>query len=263
MAPALRGRPDAPALACGAGVPPGSRVHVSRDRRRGPVREGEGRGTRHPRGRQPGCEDGGLILNSHGDRNEAGTFDRPAEWLDYSGPVAGRTGGLAVFNGPEVPAHPWFTRDYGPLLSNFMRFQPYLLPRGEQLRLSFRLYLHDGMPARLAWPSIPGRSRRRPGSRWSRPAEARPRHSGRVVHRGGPSAPVVRVLPVRPGRLVLRRIQPQVMCVTWIRRMTSTLPSSSTSPTASDDSQTSPAGGRKTRARSRVPGSPQRGQGQS
>ncbi|HEX7628997.1 MAG TPA: DUF6807 family protein [Candidatus Methylomirabilis sp.] len=38
----------------------------------------------------------------------------------------------------------WFTRDYGPLLSNFMRFQPYLLAQGEQLRLSFRLYLHDG-----------------------------------------------------------------------------------------------------------------------
>lgn len=89
-------------------------------------------------------EDGGLILNSHGDRNEAGTFNRLADWLDYSGPVSGRTGGLAVFNGPDVPIHPWFSRDYGPLLSNFMRFRSYLLPQGEQLCVSFRLYLHDG-----------------------------------------------------------------------------------------------------------------------
>ena len=89
-------------------------------------------------------EDGGLILNSHGDRNEAGTFDRPADWVDYSGPVTGRIGGIAVFNGPDVPAHPWFTRDYGPLLSNFMRFQSWTLPKGERLDLSFRLYLHDG-----------------------------------------------------------------------------------------------------------------------
>ena len=89
-------------------------------------------------------EDGGLILNSHGDRNEAGTFDRLADWVDYSGPVAGRIGGIAVFNGPDVPTHPWFTRDYGPLLSNFMRFQSCALPKGERLNLSFRLYLHDG-----------------------------------------------------------------------------------------------------------------------
>ena len=89
-------------------------------------------------------EDGGLILNSHGDHNEAGTFDRLADWIDYSGPVAGRIGGIAVFNGPDVPVHPWFTRDYGPLLSNFMRFQPYSIPNDQQLRLSFRLYLHDG-----------------------------------------------------------------------------------------------------------------------
>jgi len=89
-------------------------------------------------------EDGGLILNSRGDRNEADTFDRPADWVDYSGHAAGRTGGVAVFNGPDVPAHPWFTRDYGPLLSNFMRFQPCTIPKGEGLSLSFRLYLHDG-----------------------------------------------------------------------------------------------------------------------
>ena len=89
-------------------------------------------------------EDGGVIVNSHGDRNEAGTFDRPADWIDFSGLVAGRVGGLALFNGPDVPPHPWFTRDYGPALSNFMRFEPYTVAAGEQLQLSFRVYLHDG-----------------------------------------------------------------------------------------------------------------------
>lgn len=89
-------------------------------------------------------EDGGLILNSHGDWNEAGTFDRLADWVDYSGPVAGRIGGIAVFNGADVPTHPWFTRDYGPLLSNFTRFQSCTVPKGGRLGLSFRLYLHDG-----------------------------------------------------------------------------------------------------------------------
>jgi len=89
-------------------------------------------------------EDGGVIVNSNGERNEAGTFDRHADWIDFSGPIAGRIGGLALFNGPEVPKHPWFTRDYGPALSNFMRFEPYTLAEGEQLQLSFRVYLHDG-----------------------------------------------------------------------------------------------------------------------
>jgi hypothetical protein len=89
-------------------------------------------------------EDGGVIVNSHGDRNEAGTFDRQADWVDFSGLVAGRVGGLALFNGPDVPPHPWFTRDYGPALSNFMRFEPYTIAAGEQLQLSFRVYLHDG-----------------------------------------------------------------------------------------------------------------------
>jgi hypothetical protein len=89
-------------------------------------------------------EDGGVIVNSRGDRNEAGTFDRPADWVDFSGLVAGRVGGLALFNGPDVPPHPWFTRDYGPALSNFMRFEPFTLAAEEQLQLSFRVYLHDG-----------------------------------------------------------------------------------------------------------------------
>ena len=89
-------------------------------------------------------EDGGVIVNSNGERNEAGTFDCHADWIDFSGPIAGRIGGLALFNGPEVPKHPWFTRDYGPALSNFMRFEPCTLAEGEQLQLSFRIYLHDG-----------------------------------------------------------------------------------------------------------------------
>jgi hypothetical protein len=89
-------------------------------------------------------EDGGLIVNSRGEQNEAGTFDRQADWIDFSGPVAGRTGGVALFNGSDVPEHPWFTRDYGPALSNFMRFRPHTLAPGEQLLLSFRVYLHDG-----------------------------------------------------------------------------------------------------------------------
>jgi hypothetical protein len=60
---------------------------------------------------------GGTITNSQGDKNQQGTNDQTAQWVDYSNTVADRTEGLAILSHPQN-AHPhrWLTRDtaFGP-----------------------------------------------------------------------------------------------------------------------------------------------------
>jgi hypothetical protein len=97
----------------------------------------------------------GRIQNSAGGINEGETWGKRAHWCDYSGPVAGQTVGIAIFDHPESFRHPtwWHVRNYGLMtancfgLSHFTKHREngsYVLPSGRQLRFRYRLCLHAG-----------------------------------------------------------------------------------------------------------------------
>jgi hypothetical protein len=89
-------------------------------------------------------EDGGRLLNSSGQENEAGTMGEYADWLDYSGMVAGHPVGVTLISHPSNPPSPFFSRDYGTMLANFTLQGSYSLKKGETLVQRFRILVHEG-----------------------------------------------------------------------------------------------------------------------
>ncbi|TWU24727.1 DUF6807 domain-containing protein [Bythopirellula polymerisocia] len=102
---------------------------------------------------------GGRIVSSRG-LTDAAAWAQPAEWVDYQGPVAGETVGLAIFTHPEslnYPA-PWHVRTYGLFAGNPLgelaftdgdskvqeRPLRMTLAKGESLVLHYRIVLHRG-----------------------------------------------------------------------------------------------------------------------
>ena len=94
-------------------------------------------------------EDGGRAVNSLGEENEEGAMNRFADWVDYSGPVAGKTVGAALIVHPDNPPSPFFVRNYGTFLSNFTLREPYVLKAGERLTQRFRIVIHEGGPEHI------------------------------------------------------------------------------------------------------------------
>src|SRR5262249_55313571 len=56
----------------------------------------------------------GCIENADGKQNERECWGRESKWCDYSGPVDGKTIGLAILDDPGNPSPArWHCRDYG------------------------------------------------------------------------------------------------------------------------------------------------------
>ena len=99
----------------------------------------------------------GRILNSRGLADGA-TWGERAEWVDYYGPVQGRTVGVAIFDHPDNPRHPtwWHVRDYGLFAANpfgihdFERREKgagdYRIGAGDSGTWRYRFYMHLGDP---------------------------------------------------------------------------------------------------------------------
>src|SRR6266480_8113025 len=102
----------------------------------------------------------GHIVNSEGVRDGA-TWGKRANWVDYYGPVRGKTVGVAIFDHPQNPRHPtwWHVRDYGLFGANPFgthdfesgrdksvpaKAGEYSIPAGGSLTLRYRLYFHTG-----------------------------------------------------------------------------------------------------------------------
>jgi len=98
---------------------------------------------------------GGRIVNSRGQSNAA-AWGQPAEWVDYHGPVDGRTLGIAILNHPASFRFPtgWHVRTYGLFAANPFAQRSfrgkgesgegYTLASGKTLSLRYRVLLHPG-----------------------------------------------------------------------------------------------------------------------
>jgi Methane oxygenase PmoA len=102
----------------------------------------------------------GRIENSRGGVGERECWGKPAEWCDYSGPVAGKTVGIAVMDDPgnfRSPVH-WHVRDYGLMTTNCFgdstfagneggHLGDYILRAGQSFAFRYRVLLHRGHAA--------------------------------------------------------------------------------------------------------------------
>lgn len=97
----------------------------------------------------------GRIAQSTGELNEK-TWGKRAAWCDYSGPVNGRTVGVAIFDHPSNPRHPtwWHVRDYGLFAANPFGIHDFekkeagagnlTIPPKQSVTFKYRFYLHEG-----------------------------------------------------------------------------------------------------------------------
>lgn len=97
----------------------------------------------------------GHCTNSAGDR-DADVWGRRARWVDYWGPIAGRTVGVAVLDHPANLRHPthWHARDYGLVAANPFGLHDFsgaakgsgdhTIPAGGSLTLRHLLVFHEG-----------------------------------------------------------------------------------------------------------------------
>ena len=89
-------------------------------------------------------EDGGQLLNSNGQRGEAGCMGQVADWCDYSGEVAGAAVGVTIMHHPDNPPTAFFARAYGALFSNPTLLTERHIAAGDRLVQRWRILLHEG-----------------------------------------------------------------------------------------------------------------------
>ncbi len=95
------------------------------------------------------ADGGGQILNSDGALGEERIFWKPAEWCDYSGPVApDEWNGITFFSHPTNRNHPpdWHVRSDGWMGACLSRERELTLEPERRLELRYGLYVHHGSP---------------------------------------------------------------------------------------------------------------------
>jgi Methane oxygenase PmoA len=106
----------------------------------------------------PGKKKGtGTIENAEGKVGEADCWGYPSAWCDYSGPIDGKTVGLAIFTDPSNP-YPscWHSRGYGLMAANPFGREKSGFPamkgrtdlvkvaKGDHLKFRFGILTHPG-----------------------------------------------------------------------------------------------------------------------
>jgi hypothetical protein len=98
---------------------------------------------------------GGKIINSDGQTNGV-AWGRAAAWVDYHGPVDGKTVGIAIFDHPSSVRYPthWHVRTYGLFAANPFGLHDFpggknadgalKLAPGETVTFRYRVLLHQG-----------------------------------------------------------------------------------------------------------------------
>ena len=110
----------------------------------------------------------GRIENAAGQTQDA-TWGKTAPWVDYTGPVEGRTVGIAILDHPTNPRHPtpWHVRSYGLFAANAFglhEFDPakksdknagvLVTPEGETITFRYRVFVHHGDTRAAALPAV-------------------------------------------------------------------------------------------------------------
>lgn len=108
------------------------------------------------RNKQPKNQPGlGHLVSSRGDTDGA-VWGKRAEWVDYYGPVNGKTYGIAILDHPANPRHPtwWHARDYGLFAANPFGVHDFekkpkgtgdlKIPAGQSITFRYRVILHPG-----------------------------------------------------------------------------------------------------------------------
>jgi hypothetical protein len=97
----------------------------------------------------------GHIVQATGVR-DAETWGKQAAWCDYSGPVDGKTMGVAILDHPNNPRHPtwWHVRDYGLFAANPFGVHDFekkekgagdlKIPAGGTVTFRYRFVFHEG-----------------------------------------------------------------------------------------------------------------------
>jgi hypothetical protein len=98
---------------------------------------------------------GGRIVNSDGQKDK-GAWGKPAAWVDYHGPIDGKTVGIAILNHPSSFRFPtyWHVRTYGLFAANPFGLHHFkgrddvdgshTLGQGETMTLRYRVLFHLG-----------------------------------------------------------------------------------------------------------------------
>lgn len=99
---------------------------------------------------------GGRMVNAEGLETEKNVWGKRSNWVDYCGPVEGKTVGVAIFDHPSNPRHPtyWHSRAYGLHAANPFGVRDFTgdktqdgsmtLEPGATLRFRYRVVIHDG-----------------------------------------------------------------------------------------------------------------------
>ena len=99
---------------------------------------------------------GGRMVNAEGGATEKNVWGKRAAWVDYAGPVDGRTVGVAIFDRPGNPRYPtyWHARAYGLFATNIFGVRDFTgdkgrdgsmtVERGGTIRFRYRVVIHEG-----------------------------------------------------------------------------------------------------------------------
>jgi hypothetical protein len=94
--------------------------------------------------------------------NDEAAWGKPSPWVDYVGPLKGKTVGVAILNHPDSFRYPttWHVRPYGLFAANPFgwhdfgqgRSGEHVIPAGESIRFLYRILLHNGDTASSQLP---------------------------------------------------------------------------------------------------------------
>jgi hypothetical protein len=96
------------------------------------------------------------MINSNGAEGEKAIWGQRADWVDYSGTVAGQQVGVAVFDHPKSFRHPttWHARAYGLLAANPFGLREFTrddnrdgawtIREGKSATFRYRVLIHEG-----------------------------------------------------------------------------------------------------------------------
>jgi hypothetical protein len=106
---------------------------------------------------------GGKIINAEGITDQQ-AWGKASPWVDYTGPVAGETVGVAILNHPQSFRYPttWHVRDYGLFAANpfgwsdfgLKKSGDHTIPAGGRIAFQYRIVLHKGDTATAGIPQV-------------------------------------------------------------------------------------------------------------